>query len=95
MEPEFNLFLFQLGKVQFFTKLTVKEVTSGVEYKEIYWAHMESKQVHGPFPTIYDAMTHFTRVIAAEKAGTPIPNEPPTAPVIYVDFSTKKRIIHE
>jgi hypothetical protein len=95
MDTTLNVFLFELGKVQFFTKLTSEELVANVDHKDIYWVHNESVVVHGPFKTIYEAVTHYTGVIASEKnPSTPIPGDKPVAPVIYVDFTTKRRVEH-
>jgi hypothetical protein len=91
--PVLNIFLFEVGPVQFFTKLTSADIEANVDHKEIYWAHKESVVEHGPFKTIYEAMVSYTTVIANEKK-VKVEEEKPIAPVIYVDFTTKRRVNH-
>lgn len=90
---EFKVLLFELGSVQVFTSLTTEEIVSGIEYRDVYWQDKVSKYTYGPFNSIHACMVHYTSVIANQK--TQIIGEEHRAPVIYVDFRNKTRIVYE
>lgn len=84
--------IFELGSIQVFTYQTPEEVLLNIPYSEVYWQDKVSKYTYGPFPTIYDAMTHYTGLIASQKAQ--VIGTQQTADIIYVDFKNKQRIVY-
>lgn len=89
---EVSILLFELGTVQVFTTMTTDEALAGLETKDVFWQDKVSKHTYGPFKDVYSCMVHYTEVIAMQK--TPIIGEEFRAPVIYVDFQNKRRIIY-
>lgn len=85
--------IFELGNLQVFHYQTQEEYMMNVGYREVYWQNKVSKHTYGPFPSVYDCMTHYTTIVARQKKGLEILGVP-TGDVIYMDFRNKKRIIH-
>lgn len=85
--------IFELGSIQVFTYKTLLEIhNNNEEYKEVYWQDKVSKYTYGPFPTVYDCMTHYTKTIASQKKS--VIGEEHNAPIIYMDFKKKSRIVY-
>ena len=85
--------IFELGSIQVFNYRTIEESLMPTDsYTEVYWQDKISKHTYGPFLSIYDFMTHYTTVIASQKIS--IIGEQLAAPIIYVDFKNKRRIIY-
>lgn len=61
-----------------------------------YWRFVGNALGYGPFPSIYDAGSHYARIIKtnSQLALTNPPVEPTVIKdnVIYVDFKAKKRV---
>lgn len=89
--------LLEIGSIQVYRYIAVENLLPGsnndTDYKECFWQDKVSKHSYGPFPTIYDAMSHYTNLVATQK--TPVIGEEWKAPVIYVDFVNKQRIVYE
>jgi len=83
--------IFELGKLQVFHYPTTADKDAGLRPKEVFWQDTVARNTYGPFPSIYDAMCHYTWIVATQKRL----DGPNPANVVYVDFSKKKRIIYD
>jgi hypothetical protein len=77
--------VFELGHLQVFHYQTDDEWRRGTPPGAMYWKIKSSPTVHGPFPTAYHAVNHYSSTLK--------PSGPPTTDnVIHVDFVNKKRL---
>lgn len=92
--------VFKLEELEVFTKRDMFMGAKHIDLPGYYWSHsMYAPQGVGPFPTIYQAMEHYTIVFKQRKQGlyvvrdtpTSVPNVP-QGQLIQVDFKAKKRI---
>lgn len=82
------ILLFQIQTIQFFHYQNYEEMTRNIAPYKIYWQDTVSKNTYGPFPTLKEAMDHHTYTIAT----APLISREEMKNVIYVDFTTKKRV---
>lgn len=80
--------IFEIGNLQVFHYPTPEEITFGTAPTAIYWQDKRSKNTYGPFPTIYNAMSHHTWMASVQTGPQGL-----NANVVYVDFVKKKRIV--
>ncbi len=79
--------LLELGDLQVFTYQTIDQIQMKETPTIVFWQHRSLGIAHGPFPTVYDAMKHYTNRVDLQE-----PKEISIAPIIYVDFHKKSRI---
>lgn len=82
--------IFELGKLQVFHYPTLQQIEDNLNPSNVFWQDTVSRHTYGPFVSIYVAMTHYTWMVKNQNQ-----SEKPNADVVYIDFSTKKRIIYE
>ncbi len=93
---KFSKLLFELGSIQVFSYYPIEDLSKQVdelEHKQIYWQDTVSKHTFGPFESIHACMVHYTTIIANQKKH--IIGNKVIAPVIYVDFKAKARVVYE
>jgi hypothetical protein len=76
----------ELGGLQVYCFQTTKEIVSNTDPKEIYWRDRDNPQGYGPFPTIYDALSHYKVLTSVRKEDANLGN------LIKIDFIIKKRL---
>lgn len=81
--------IFELGRLQVFHYPTPEAKANKASPTEVYWQDTLSRYTYGPFPSTYEAMSHYTWVVANQKPGAT------SADVIHVDFVRKKRLVFE
>lgn len=80
--------IFELGQLQVYSFQTIKQIEEKAPHTKVYWQTKASANTYGPFPSVYDAMKHYTWILASQ-GNT---EDKTIAPVIYVDFNRKARI---
>ena len=76
--------IFELGALQVFHYPTKEDIENRVPQK-IYWQDTKIRRVYGPFPSVYEAMTHRTWIISNERSTKAL------GKLISIDFKSKKR----
>lgn len=79
------ILLFELGALQVYHFQTEEQIAAEKKYTDVYWRDKNSQQTVGPFPTIYDAVAHWTWHLSQL-------SENAAENVIHVDFYGKRRI---
>lgn len=85
-EEKRAVLIFELGSLQVYHYQTPEETAANKPYSSVYWQDRDTKQVYGPFPSVYEAMSHYTWNKSVEKGNQN------TGKVIRVDFKTKKKL---
>lgn len=78
--------LFELGALQVIAFVPVSDLSVQPRVDKVFWRNKHTKYTYGPFNTVTDAMNHYTRLAAMQKAN------PKEDTVVWVDFKTKKRL---
>lgn len=90
--------VFQLGSLEVFRKRDLTLDISSSELPGFYWLDKHVTKEQGPFPSIHQAMEHYT-VVEQQRRSNVIPLRPIVDPtvkhegkLIVVDFKARKRI---
>jgi len=93
--------IFQLGTIQAFWFPTEEEIVMNTMYHDVYWRDLRYTHHFGPFPSVYNAMSHYAYLAKAQRDGyadmktNDLTPDKPVASVIPVDFRIKKRVIYD
>lgn len=82
--------IFQLGRLQVFHYPTKEAKEAKAAPSRVFWQDTVSRHTYGPFPSTYDAMTHYTWIVSTQSKVDPKTDN--NANVVYVDFARKRRI---
>lgn len=88
--------LFELGRLQVFCYPTDEEFLNNIIPKAVFWQDTASRNVYGPFTSIYEATLHYTHFVNLQKSSKNKDlADPKMGDVIFVDFAGKRKVIYD
>ncbi len=79
----------EVGSLQVFGYQSKEQIDAKAPIETVYWQDVRARVVHGPFPNITEAMTHYAWSSEQQKA-----SDKGLGQVIYVNFRDKKRVVY-